>query len=117
VLGVGIAPAPVARRLRSAVGLADRDGALVRGVAEGSPAAAAGIARGDLIVAVGDTAIAEPSDLESALSEVRPGDVVTVHLVRGADELSVTVRFDAEPSDAEPQDAPPEDAAPEDAEG
>jgi serine protease Do len=116
VLGVGIAPAHVARRLRSAVGLADRDGALVRGVADGSPAAAAGIARGDLIVAVGDTAIAAPTDLESALAAVRPGDVVTIRLVRGADELSVTVRFDTEPSDAEPSDAEPQDAAPRDAE-
>jgi S1-C subfamily serine protease len=116
VLGVGIAPAPVARRLRSAVGLADRDGALVRGVADGSPAADAGIARGDLIVAVGDTPVADPSDLESALAAVHPGDVVTVQLVRGSDELSVTVRFAAEPSDAAPSDAEPQDAEPGDTE-
>ncbi len=115
VLGVGIAPAPVARRLRSAVGLPERDGALVRGVADGSPASAAGIARGDLIVALGDTTIADPADLESALAEVRPGDEVTVRLVRGADELSVTVRFDTSPSDAEPSDAEPSDAEPQDA--
>jgi S1-C subfamily serine protease len=92
----------------------------VRGVADGSPAAAAGITRGDLIVAVGDTAIAEPSDLESALAAVRPGDEVTIRLVRATDELSVTVRFDAGPSDPEdapPEDAPPEDAPPEEAEG
>ena len=50
-LGVGIAPNFVARRLRRAVGLPDTDGLLIRDVADDSPAARAGLARGDLIVA------------------------------------------------------------------
>ena len=37
-LGVAIAPPRVARRLRSAVGLPERDGLLVRAVEEGGPA-------------------------------------------------------------------------------
>ncbi|HET7686514.1 MAG TPA: S1C family serine protease, partial [Candidatus Limnocylindria bacterium] len=45
-LGVGLAPAHVARHLRRAVGLPERDGLLVREVEDGSPAAAAGIAEG-----------------------------------------------------------------------
>ena len=49
-LGVAIAPSHVARRLRRSVGLPERDGVLVRGVEEGSPAEAAGIEAGDLIV-------------------------------------------------------------------
>src|SRR5215213_4916336 len=52
-LGVAIAPARVARRLRSAVGLPERDGLLVRAVEDGSPGAQAGIETGDLIVAAG----------------------------------------------------------------
>ena len=47
-LGVGLAPSHVARRLRRAVGLPERDGLLVREVEEDSPAAKAGIAEGDL---------------------------------------------------------------------
>jgi len=39
-LGVGLAPVPVARRLRRAVGLPDAEGLLVRLVEEGSPAEA-----------------------------------------------------------------------------
>src|SRR5437588_6730731 len=50
-LGVAIAPPRVARRLRRAVGLPERDGVLVRAVEEGSAAARAGLERGDLIVA------------------------------------------------------------------
>src|SRR5690606_36588775 len=53
-LGVGIAPAHVARGLRRAVGRPERDGLLVREVEQGSAAARAGIAEGDLIVGVGE---------------------------------------------------------------
>ena len=42
----------VARRLRRAVGLPERDGVLVRAVEDGSPADRAGLEDGDLIVAV-----------------------------------------------------------------
>ncbi len=50
-LGVAIAPNHVARRLRRAVGLPETDGLLIRDVEEDSPAARAGLAQGDLIVA------------------------------------------------------------------
>ena len=42
-LGVEVAPSRVARHLRRAVGLPERDGLLVRGVEDGSPAAGAGL--------------------------------------------------------------------------
>ena len=50
-LGVAVAPPRVARRLRRAVGLPERDGVLIRAVEGGSPAERAGLERGDLIVA------------------------------------------------------------------
>jgi serine protease Do len=87
-LGVGLAPAHVARRLRRAVGLPERDGLLVREVEDGSPAAAAGIAEGDLIVAVGGRAIGSADDLFDALAGEGP---LEIGLVRGAEELTVTV--------------------------
>lgn len=105
LLGIGVAPAPVARRLRAAVGLPERDGALVRSVADGSPAQRAGIARGDLIVAIGDDDVTDPAGLEAALATRRPGDEVTVRLVRGSDELTVTVAFDPEPAPDEGEQA------------
>ncbi len=51
-LGVAVAPAHVARRLRRSVGLPERDGLLVRDVEDESLAATAGIQEGDLIVEV-----------------------------------------------------------------
>jgi serine protease Do len=88
-LGVAIAPPHVARRLRRAVGLPDRDGLLVRWVEDGSPAQRAGIEKGDLIVAAGGEPVARVDDLEPQLS----GEKVTVTVVRGTDERDVEVRL------------------------
>jgi serine protease Do len=87
-LGVGLAPGHAARRMRRAVGLPDRDGALVMSVEDGSPAAAAGIAQGDLIVGVGDQPIRDADDLFEALA----GEgALSVTLVRGTEERTVEV--------------------------
>ena len=88
-LGVAVAPPHVARRLRAAVGLPERDGVLVREVDEDGAAAAAGIAGGDLVVAVGGQPITSVDDLQAALSAATGPLEVTV--VRGTDERTVTV--------------------------
>jgi serine protease Do len=88
-LGVALAPPRVARRMRAAVGLDDRDGLLVRGVVDGSPAATAGLQRGDLLVRAGDKALASMDDLFDALDGA--GDTLTVGLVRGTEEHDVDV--------------------------
>jgi serine protease Do len=93
-LGVAVAPPRVARRMRRAVGLPERDGLLVRAVEDGSPAARAGIERGDLLVSAGGREL----DSVDALYEVldASGGELQVNLVRGTDELSVDVAFEGE---------------------
>lgn len=93
-LGVAIAPNHVARRLRRAVGLPDADGLLIRDVAEDSPAARAGIARGDLIVAASGHPISTPDDLFDAL-RAAPGGTIELNLIRGTDELTTQVNLAA----------------------
>ena len=88
-LGIAIAPAHVARRLRRSVGLPERAGVLVRGVEDGSLADRAGIEAGDLIVSAGGGAIADGDDLFDALG--RLSVPFEVGVVRGADERTVTV--------------------------
>ena len=61
---------------------------LVREVEDGSPAATAGIAEGDLIVAAGGRTIATADDLFDALAGEGPLEVT---IVRGTDERTVTV--------------------------
>jgi S1-C subfamily serine protease len=91
-LGVTIAPGHVARRLRRAVGLPDTDGLLIREVAEASPAARAGLASGDLIVAAAGRPTSTPDDLFDALAAAR-GGTLELTVVRGADERTVQVTF------------------------
>jgi serine protease Do len=101
LLGVGVAPAEVGRRLRAQVGLPARDGLLVRTVAAGSPAERAGISVGDLLVAAGSEALVQPDQLHQAIDSLEAGAALTLTVVRGADELEVLVHLDA---DAAPTD-------------
>ena len=92
-LGVGIAPARVARQLRQAVGLPERDGLLVRVVEEGGPADQAGLRTGDLLVEAGGRPLNDADELHEALDQVGEDQTLTLRVVRGTDELTVTVRF------------------------
>jgi serine protease Do len=93
VLGVGLAPADVARQLRASVGLADRDGLLVRSVAPGSPAETAGVKPGDLITQAAGRDLGNVDQLHEALDASREAKRLDLHLVRGAEELDLTVTF------------------------
>jgi serine protease Do len=96
-LGVAIAPPRVARRLRSAVGLPERAGLLVRAVEEGSPADRAGVEKGDLIVAAAGTPTESVEALYTALDAIpaAAGDL-ELTVVRGTDERTVTASFTGE---------------------
>lgn len=111
-LGVAIAPAKVARKLRASVGLSERDGLLVRGVEAGSPADRSGIDQGDLLVAAGGTPLTSVDDVHTALDALGEADTIEVTVVRGDEERTVTVSF-AEAAADEPQatsdDAPDPD--------
>jgi serine protease Do len=96
-LGVAIAPPRVARRLRSAVGLPERAGLLVRGVQDGSPADRAGVEKGDLIVAAGGAPTESVEALYTALDAVpAAGGELELTVVRGTDERTVTASFSGE---------------------
>ena len=88
-LGVALASPRHARRLRSAVGLPDREGLLVRGVVAGSPAERAGLERGDLLVSAGGRPLTAIDDLLDALEAA--GETLELGLVRGADDREVSV--------------------------
>jgi serine protease Do len=90
-LGVAIAPPRVARRLRRAVGLPERDGVLVRAVEDASPADTAGIERGDLIVAASGRELERVDVLYEALDAARAEGTIELVIVRGTDERAVTV--------------------------
>jgi serine protease Do len=90
-LGLALAPPRAARRMRAAVGLPERDGLLVRGVEAGTPAAAAGLREGDLLVAAGDRPLDNVDTLLDALESAQGALALTV--VRGTEERAVTAHF------------------------
>ena len=90
-LGVAVAPPEIARRMRRAVGLPERDGLLVRGVEDGSPADAAGLQEGDLIVAAGGREVRVLEDLQAALDGAK--GKLEIGVVRGTEERSVTAKL------------------------
>ncbi|SFO02637.1 serine protease, S1-C subfamily, contains C-terminal PDZ domain [Geodermatophilus obscurus] len=71
-----------------------RDGALVLNVEPGSAAAAAGIREQDVIIAVDDRRVGSSEELVVAVDSRRPGDVVTVELVRNGSSTTVQATLD-----------------------
>lgn len=65
-------------------------GALITGVAAGSGAADAGIEIGDVITAVDGTRVQGIGDLAAQVQSHRPGDEVSVELIRGGETVTVT---------------------------
>lgn len=88
-IGVGLAPAEVARRLRRTLGLDEVDGLLVRFVEEGSPAKRAGVREGDVLVSAAGRSTVDIDDLHLILEAA--GDTLDLGLVRVNDRLEVTV--------------------------
>jgi len=88
-LGIAVAPAAIARRLRASVGLTERDGLLVRGVEDGSPAARAGIREGDLLIEAAGRSLADPDTLPEILATA--GLPIELKIVRGDEERTVSV--------------------------
>lgn len=92
-LGIAVAPAGVARKLRRSVGLDERDGVLVRSVADESPAAAADLRAGDLIVGAAGRPIESIDDLHAVLGAHDPAASLELAVIRGAEAVELTVSF------------------------
>ena len=90
-LGVAVAPPRVARRLRRAVGLPERDGILIRAVERGGAADRAGLERGDLIVAAGGRDLERIETLYEVLDGASEDGQLELRIIRGAEERTVSV--------------------------
>jgi len=90
-LGVTVQPmtADIARSLQ----LEDARGALVNDVQADGPAEAAGIRRGDVILAVNGVAVQSGNDLRNQVSSLAPGSAADVSLLRDGRKQSVSVKL------------------------
>lgn len=90
---LGVVIQEVNRELAESFGLKKPAGALVSRVSAGSPAAAAGLKEGDIIVAFNGTPIDLSADLPHVVGRTRAGSEATIAIVRDGKrkELSVIV--------------------------
>ena len=93
---LGLALAPLNAEARTQYRLAvDAKGVLVTGVDSGSPAARAGLRRGDVIVMIAQQRVKRPADIAGAIEKATAAkrDAVLLLIDRQGDERFVTVRL------------------------
>lgn len=90
---IGVQIDQVNKETAESLGLPKAQGALVRGVEAGAPAALAGVEAGDVILKFGNNTIEKSSDLPRFVGNTKPGSKSTLSVFRrGAiKELTVTV--------------------------
>lgn len=69
----------------------DVDGVYVMEVPDGGAAKAAGIKKGDIIIKVDDTKVTSGADLQGAIAGYKPGDKITLTIIREGKQLSIPV--------------------------
>ena len=94
---IGVEITSMNAELRAEYGFTVSSGAVVMSVITGTGAAAGGVHQGDVIVAINGTAITSAQDVSSVISALRPGDVITLRVVRGTKHLTLHVTLGSAP--------------------
>src|SRR5947209_2041704 len=87
MIGVGIQK--VTADIAQSLGLREVRGALVREVQPGSPAAGAGVRRGDVIVAFNGAPVSDDNSLRNMIARTQPGTPVAFAVIRDGRELQL----------------------------
>ncbi len=83
--------------MQAEYGFTVSSGAVVMSVITGTGAAAGGVRQGDIIVGINGTAITSAQDVSSVISALKPGDVITLQVVRGTKHLTLHVTLGSAP--------------------
>jgi S1-C subfamily serine protease len=95
---LGVSLESVSPQLRSAYGFVPTQGAVVTQVESGSPAGAAGIQIGDVIVSLDGKSVTSADQLAVAIQNDMPGQHVKIGMYRGQKQVTVTAILTANPS-------------------
>jgi serine protease Do len=95
---LGIRYVPLNPAISVQIGITAREGALVVQVVPGSPAANAGLQPNDVITAIDNQPLNTESALAQTVSSHKPGDTVTLTVLRGSQKLTLTVTLGEMPS-------------------
>lgn len=89
---IGVQIGEVTNDVAAAIGLSKAEGALVSSVEGDSPADAAGVQPGDVILKFNDRAIARWSDLPRMVGETKPGTTAPLQVWRKGKSLTLSVK-------------------------
>lgn len=87
---LGVAIQEVTNELAEKEGLKDLNGVFVQDVTDGGAASKAGVKKGDVIMKVNNMIVNSVSGLQEEIGKFRPGDKVTLSLLRKGEEKEVT---------------------------
>ena len=91
-LGITLQRVEVPQALARRLGLADGQGTMIRGIADGGPADRAGLLVGDLVLAVDGQALGGPAELAERLARVSPGGTLRLIVHRGGQLVELEAR-------------------------
>lgn len=94
---LGVNLQAVTPELREGMDLPGQDGVLVSHVSPGSPADAAGLREGDLIVRVEGGEVEDPRDVVRAVRARKPGETAKLEFLRGGETKTVEVKLGTPP--------------------
>ena len=95
---LGIAYGPLTPALAVRLGITTDNGFVVGKVAPSSPAASAGLQPGDVITAVDGQPLDSESALAENLNQHKPGDSITLTVIRGGQQQNIQVTLGAAPT-------------------
>jgi putative serine protease PepD len=95
---IGVEIESMTPSLQAQYGFSVSSGAVITSIISGTGAAAAGLQQGDIIVGINKTSISGAQDVSSVISSLKPGDQITVNIVRGTKHLSIKVTLGHEPA-------------------
>jgi S1-C subfamily serine protease len=94
---IGVEISSMSPELQAEYGFSVSYGAVVMSVISGTGAAKAGVKQGDIIVGINNTAVNSAQDVSSIVSALRPGDQISLKIIRGTKHLTLKVTLGTEP--------------------
>ncbi len=96
---VGLSVQSITPELAQNLGTGDRPGVVVTEIDEGSPAARAGLRRGDVILSLGGRTVEDEGTFEGAIADAAPAQALAVEGLRGKAPLALSLVPSAPPAD------------------
>ena len=95
---IGVEAQEISPELAESFGLPDTEGALIAGVMRSSPADAAGIRPGDVLLAVAGKAVRDPQVMLDLIAALKPDDRVPFRLRRDRNIIELEVKIGKRPN-------------------